>query len=149
MFPVATIKNTSISLTSPPVWNGVCPKGLTWEVSIYPPAEPCAVSFKLIPGRVLRQAIHNRPFSKAPEVNCPHTVGSGGWAATECSRGCRLSASTWQKTTGYKILFLKWKDGHQTPWRDGWAGAVLNNSETSGFLCSIWWVHTVSNKLFI
>lgn len=142
-------KNTSISLTSPPVWNGVCPDGLTWEVSVYPPAEPCAVSLKIITGRVLCQAIRNRPFSKAPAVHCPHTVGSGGWAGTACSRGCRLSANIWQNTTGYKILFLEGKDGHQTPRREGWAGMVLNSPETSVFLCFIWWAHIISNKLFI
>lgn len=62
--PCGRHKNTSISLTSPPVWNGVCPEGLTWEVSIYPPAEPCAVPFETVTGRVLCQAIHNRALSR-------------------------------------------------------------------------------------
>lgn len=49
------------------------PQGTDKEVSIYPPAEPCAVSFKITAGRVLCQAIDNRAFSKALVVNCPHT----------------------------------------------------------------------------
>lgn len=84
---MARIKNTSMYLTSPSVRNGVCPEGLMWEVSIYSPAEPCAVSFKIIIGRTICRIIYNRLFTKATAANCPQiarsVVLSRSWAFKE------------------------------------------------------------------
>jgi len=66
-------------LTSPSVSNGVCPKRLTWEVSIYSPAEPCTVSFEIIIGSMSCQIIYNGLFTKATAANCPQIAG---WAVS-------------------------------------------------------------------
>lgn len=107
------------------------------------------VSFKIITGRVLCQAIHHRAVSKALVVNCAHTVGSGGWAAAECPRGCRLSAGIWQKKTGCKILFLEGKDGHQTIMEGRMSRSGVKQSRDFLFFCALFEGHTLQAISFL